>query len=139
MASDGGPVKIPAASLVHGSQAQTVSVKVASGKSLPPGGNRAAASAAQAAKEESAREAAKAEAKVNNAASLDALVRQLNKHLNDSGRPDQYRMDPSSDNKVIQQINPASGDVIGEFSADEFPALARAVGVTGGALIDDLA
>ena len=40
-----------------------------------------------------------------------ALVAQLNKHLNDSGRPDQFRVDPSSGNKVIQQINPANGEV----------------------------
>ena len=73
---------------------------------------------------------------MNNAASLDDLVRQLNKHLNDSGRADLYRVDPSSGNKVIQQINPATGDVIGEFSALEFPALARSVGMLGGGLID---
>jgi uncharacterized FlaG/YvyC family protein len=140
MASDGSPVKIPAASLVHGSQAHIpVSVKGTSGNSLPPGGNKAAASAARAAEAEAARESAKASAKVNNAASLDALVRQLNKHLNDSGRPDQYRVDPSSGDKVIQQINPATGDVIGEFSADEFPLLARSVGMSGGGLIDSRA
>jgi uncharacterized FlaG/YvyC family protein len=140
MASDGGPVKIPAASLVHGSQAQIpVSVKVNGGNSLPPGGNKAAASAAQAADQEAAREAARASAKVNNAASLDDLVRQLNKHLNDSGRADLYRVDPSSGNRVIQQINPATGDVIGEFSALEFPALARSVGMSGGGLIDSRA
>jgi uncharacterized FlaG/YvyC family protein len=140
MASDGSPVKIPAASLVHGSQAHIpVSVKVNSGNSLPPGGNKAAESAARAADQEAARAASKAAARVNNAASLDDLVRQLNKHLNDSGRPDQFRVDPSSGNKVIQQINPATGDVIGEFSAIEFPALARSVGLTGGALIDSRA
>jgi uncharacterized FlaG/YvyC family protein len=112
---------------------------VNSGNSLPPGGNKAATSAAQAADQEAARAAARAAARVDNAASLDALVRQLNKHLNDSGRPDQYRVDPSSGNKVIQQINPATGDVIGEFSAIEFPALARSVGISGGALIDSRA
>ena len=137
MASDGSPVKIPAASLVHGSQARIpVSVKANSGNSLPPGGNKAAASAAQAADQEAARAAARALAKVNNAASLDDLVRLLNKYLNDSGRPDQFRVDPSSGNKVIQQINPATGEVIGEFSALEFPALARSVGMSGGVLID---
>jgi hypothetical protein len=39
---------------------------------------------------------------------------------------------------MIQQLNPASGAVIGEFSATEFPALARSVGVSG-LLIDSLA
>ena len=125
MASDGNPVKIPAASLVHGSQAQLpVSTKERSGNSLPPSGNTASEPAARAA------------AKVSGAASLEALVAQLNKHLNDSGRPDQYRVDPSSGNKVIQQINPATGGVIGEFLISEFPALARSVGVAGGVLID---
>jgi hypothetical protein len=64
-------------------------------------------------------------------------VKQLNKYLNDSGRPDQFRLDPSNGN-MIQQLNPASGAVIGEFSATEFPALARSVGVSG-LLIDSLA
>ena len=81
----------------------------------------------------------KAPAHVNQTPTTEELVAQLNKHLNDSGRPDQYRVDPSSDNKVIQQINPASGAVIGEFLVSEFPALARSVGVSGGALLDSRA
>jgi len=134
MASDGNPVKIPAASLVHGSQAQIpVSIKEQSGKFLPPGGKGATSAADKATAHAATAQAASA--KVSNAASLDALIAQLNKHLNDSGRPDQFRVDPSSGNKVIQQINPATGDVIGEFLISEFPALARSVGVTGG-LID---
>ncbi len=127
MASDGNPVKIPAASLVHGSQAQIpVSIQDRSGKTLPPGGNRTADPAAH------------ATVKVSDPASLEALVAQLNKHLNDSGRPDQFRVDPSSGNKVIQQINPASGAVVGEFLISEFPALARSVGISGG-LVDSRA
>jgi hypothetical protein len=67
------------------------------------------------------------------------LVTQLNKHLNDSGRPDQYRVDPAS-STTIQEINPATGAVIGEFSASEFPALARSTGASSpGLLIDSLA
>jgi len=66
------------------------------------------------------------------------LVEQLNKFLNDSGRPDQFRLDPASGGKLIQQINPATGAVVGEFSATEFPALARGVGVSG-LLVDRLA
>jgi uncharacterized FlaG/YvyC family protein len=142
MASDGNPVKIPAASLVHGSQAQIpFSIKEQSGKSLPPGG-KVATSAADKAVTHAAAQAASAQeasAKVSTAASLEALIAQLNKHLNDSGRPDQFRVDPSSGNKVIQQINPATGDVIGEFLISEFPALARSVGVTGSVLIDSRA
>ena len=126
MASSGDPVLMPATSLVHGSQAQTTvivqqsSVQQSSGKSLPQSGNTTV-------------EAAK-----NGAAAqpdLQAQVALLNKYLNDSGRPDEYRVDPASDAKLIQQINPATGAVIGEFSASEFPALARSVGVSG-ALID---
>ena len=121
MASSGDPVQIPATSLVHGSQAQTVIVQQSSGKSLPPSGNTTA-------------EAAK-----NSAAAapsgLHAQVALLNKYLNDSGRPDEFRVDPESDAQVIQPINPATGAVVGEFSASEFPALARSVGVSG-ALID---
>jgi hypothetical protein len=119
MASNGDPVQIPATSLAHGSQAPTtVIVPKSSGKSLPPSGNGAAKSAAAAAKPD-----------------LKAQVALLNKYLNDSGRPDEYRVDPSSNAKLIQQINPATGAVVGEFSAAEFPALARSVGLTG-ALID---
>jgi hypothetical protein len=125
MASSGNPVQIPATSLVHGGQAQTVLVQQSSGKSLPQGGNTAV-------------EAAKAGAAAALAArkpDLRAQVALLNKYLNDSGRPDEYRVDPASDAKLIQQINPATGAVVGEFSATEFPALARSVGVSG-ALID---
>jgi hypothetical protein len=121
MASDGNPVKIPAVSLVqasvaHGSQAQP-------GKILPPSGKRTAEPAAHAAP------------KVRDTASIEGLVAQLNKHVNDSGRPSQFRVDPSSNDKVIQQINPANGAVVGEFLISEFPALARSIGITG-ALVD---
>ena len=122
MASSGDPVLMPATSLVHGSQAQTtVIVQQSSGKSLPQSG----ITPAQAANHGAATSQSK----------LQAQVALLNKYLNDSGRPDEYRVDPASDAKLIQQINPATGAVIGEFSASEFPALARSVGVSG-ALID---
>jgi hypothetical protein len=127
MASDGNPVTIPVTSLVHGSQAPTtVSVQPTSGKVLPPSGKVAAAPAAgrTAAAEKSGAAAS--------ATDIQAQVALLNKYLNDSGRPDQYRVDPSSDDKLIQQINPATGAVIGEFAAAEFPALARSVGFSGG-------
>jgi hypothetical protein len=64
-------------------------------------------------------------------------VNLLNSHLNDSGRPDQFRVDPTG-GKLIQQINPANGAVVGEFSAEEFPALARSIGASG-LIIDSLA
>ena|SRR5271155_5274297 len=126
MASDGNPVAIPVTSLVHGSQAPTtVIVKQPSGNSLPPNGKAAAAPAADRTSAAAKSGAAAATADIQTQVNL------LNKYLNDSGRPDQFRVDPSSSGKLIQQINPASGEVIGEFSADEFPALARSVGVSG--------
>jgi len=127
MASDGNPVKIPAASLVHGSQARIpVSIQERSGKILPPGGKAATEPAAPAA------------GKAGKTVSVEALVAQLNKNLNDSGRPNEYRVDPNSDSKLIQQVNPANGEVVGEFLISEFPALARSVGVSF-ALVDSRA
>jgi uncharacterized FlaG/YvyC family protein len=69
---------------------------------------------------------------------VEAQVALLNKFLNDSGRPAQFRVDPASDAKLIQEINPATGEVIGEYPAISFPALARSVGISG-ALIDERA
>jgi hypothetical protein len=66
-----------------------------------------------------------------------SLVDQVNKYLNDSGRPDQFRVDPDSD-KYIQQVNPATGVVVAEYLASEFPALARSVGASG-LLVDETA
>ncbi|HEX3848248.1 MAG TPA: hypothetical protein VHV81_12780 [Steroidobacteraceae bacterium] len=127
MASDGNPVTIPAASLVHGSQAYVPKPsQPRSGTILPQGGKPAAAPAV-----------AVQQPKATPAASTEQLVAQLNKHLNVSGRPDQYRVDPTG--KVIEQINPATGEVLGEFLISEFPALAKSVGVSGGTLIDDRA
>ena len=110
MASDGQPVKIPAISLVHGSQAPTAVPVPQSGKVLPQPGKAPAAAPAT---------------------SVRAQVALLNKYLNDSGKPDQFRVAPDSDDKLIQQINPANGDVIGEFPVSEFAALARSVGISG--------
>jgi hypothetical protein len=110
MASDGQPVKIPAVSLVHGSQAPKAVVVQHSGNVLPRSGRSAAPPAAP---------------------NLEAQVKLLNKHLNDSGKADQFRVDPDSDGKLIQQVNPANGEVIAEFPASEFAALARSVGISG--------
>jgi hypothetical protein len=71
-------------------------------------------------------------------ASLQASVQYLNKSLNDSGRPNQFRIAPQSRGQTIQEINPVSGEVVGEFAAAEFPALARSLGVSG-ALVDSQA
>ncbi len=118
MASDGNSVKVPPVIAVHPTQVHIpVPRQEHGGKALPPGGNAGRASAAQRA------------TKQGSAAAV--LVALLNKHLNDSGRPNQYQVAPNSDNKVIQQVNPATGEVLGEFLASEFPALAHSVGVSG--------
>jgi len=125
MASDGQPVQIPAVSLVHGSQAPTTIKVPQSGNPLPPSGNAAT----------SAQPPPKPATPVHSS-DAQAQVTFLNKYLNDSGKPAQFRVDPTSGNKLIQEINPANGDVIAEYSATEFAALARSVGISG-AIVDD--
>ncbi len=126
MANEGNPVQIPAISLVHGSQALTrVTVPQNGGKSVPLPGNAAAATAAPGASPASAA----------NRTDVEAQVSLLNKYLNESGRPAQFRVDPNSNSTLIQEINPASGAVIAEYPAITFPELARSLGVSG-ALID---
>jgi hypothetical protein len=121
MASDGQPVQILAVSLVHGSQAPTTIKVPQSGNPLPPSGNAATSAAA---------------AKAVRSSDAQAQVTILNKYLNDSGKPAQFRVDPTSGNKLIQEVNPANGEVIAEYSATEFAALARSVGISG-AIVDD--
>jgi hypothetical protein len=105
---------------------------------LPPAGKTAASGGSSASS--TARAAAAAGPTIKPAAQQpadsQALISQLNKHLNDSGLPDQFRLDPAG--KLIQQVNPANGAVIGEFAVSEFPALARGVGASG-LLFDSLA
>jgi len=113
MASDGQTVKLPALSLVNGSHAPTTVAVQPSGKVLPQPGQPAPAAVPAATPR------------------IRAQVALLNKYLNDSGKPDQFRVDPSSDDKLIQQINPATGEVVGEFPTSEFAALARSVGISG--------
>jgi hypothetical protein len=146
MAGDGNPGELAVTSVIKGSQAiQPAGSQPSSGNFLPVGGRFAPpAAAAPGVSAQSAANAATAATAAPKApppprkTDPQSLVDALNKQLNDSGRPDQYRLDPSSGDKLIQQINPANGAVIGEFSVDEFPALARSVGATG-LLIDSLA
>jgi hypothetical protein len=110
---------------------------------LPPGGKIAPAAASSAGANGAQVPSANPESADTNApaprgADPQSLVNLLNKHLNDSGRPDQFRVDPASPDKLIQQINPANGDVVGEFSVNEFPALARSIGASG-LIVDSLA
>ena len=135
MASDAVPGSVPV-SLVHGSQApKPSSDRVASGNSLPQQGKGAAAPAKIAPPIDGVsvpKNLSKAPAPIaTNKASPQVLVAQLNKYLNDSGRPTQFRMDPASRGETIQEINPATGEVIGEFSTTQFPELARSLGVSG--------
>jgi hypothetical protein len=127
MASDANPVLIPAISLVHGSQAPTkVTSESSSGKSLPSGGHAAAASAASASKSAGG-------SRTND---VQAQVAFLNKFLNDSGKPNQFRVAPDSNSALIQEINPANGAVIADYPVIAFPALAKSLGISS-ALIDE--
>lgn len=126
MASGSDPVRIPAASLVHGSQATTTSPP--GGKNLPPSGNAAPSAAAEYAAQQSQ---AGRPARKSDLASQVAL---LNKFLNDSGRPDQFRVAPQASPSLIQEINPANGEVIAEYPAIEFPALAHSLGLSRAAI-----
>jgi hypothetical protein len=124
MSNDAVP-RSATANLVYGTQTpKPATVKVVSGKD---------ASALEAAAKQPAPPAT-----TTNRANLPQLVTQLNKFLNDSGRPNQFRVDPTSSGKTIQEINPASGEVIGEYSVAQFPELARSLGVSG-VLVDSRA
>ncbi len=139
MASHLSSGQIPGTSLVHGSQAPSpAAVPSSGGKPLPPGGNGAAAAAAPAPERSVPTAGARPNAPpppppppAPRPSDPASLVAALNHFLNDSGRPDQFRIAPNSGNTLIQQINPATGDVVGVFPIDEFPALARAIGATG--------
>jgi uncharacterized FlaG/YvyC family protein len=136
MASDAVPGSVPV-SLVHGSQApRQSSARAAGGNSVPQPGKGAAAPAKIAipigvsAPKDPSKEPAPPPIATNKA-SPQVLVEQLNKYLNDSGRPIQFRVDPASRGETIQEINPATGEVIGEFSTSQFPELARSLGISG--------
>jgi hypothetical protein len=129
MASDATPVQIPATSPVHGSQAPTsFTSEPSSGKSLPSGGHAAAAGAASAA-------SSAGRSRTND---VQAQVAFLNKFLNDSGKPNQFRVAPDSNSALIQEINPSNGAVIADYPVIAFPALARSLGISS-ALIDERA
>jgi hypothetical protein len=146
MASDGNPGKISVTSLVQGSQAVQSVSNAASGKSLPSGGkNLPPPTNANSLPAKDGQDATSAgvagsasKAPLQRPTDPQSLVTLLNKFLNDSGRPDQFRIDPNSRDELIQQVNPATGEVIGEFPVSEFPALARSVGASG-LIIDSLA
>ncbi len=103
---------------------------------MPPAG-KVAPEPAAAPKVVSVPNAAKTDGQVRNA-DAQSQAKSLNKFLNDSGRADEFRVDPTSNNTRVQQINPANGLVVGEFSVQEFPDLARSLGASG-LLVDDIA
>jgi hypothetical protein len=141
MASDGSPGKIPVANLLQGSQAVSSVGTQPSGKSLPPSGKTASEASIGGPKgtvKPADPTSTALHASAPRAADPQSLVNLLNKHLNDSGRPDQFRVDPASAGKLIQQINPSNGAVVGEFPVNEFPALARGIGASG-LIVDSLA
>ena len=120
MASDGVPLNIPVTRLVQESQApRSATLQESSGKSLPANGQAAAAAAAAPA------------AREKSAPDLHALTAQLNHYFRESGRPNQFRVDISTGRTQIQELNPDTGEVIGEYSAAEFPSLFRSLGVSG--------
>jgi uncharacterized FlaG/YvyC family protein len=121
MASDGIPVNIPVTRLVHGGRAQTSeTVQNPSGKSLPHGGGQSPPVNTE-----------QQGVRASKAPDAQALVAQLNKRLNDSGQPTQFRLNSSSGRNMIQEINPASGEVVGEYPESEFPILAQGLSVSG--------
>ncbi len=139
MASDAVMGPVPA-NVPQGSQApKPAAVPTASGNSLPPGGKDSAPRGHGGISLSDAPILASAQVQggasnlptKTSQAELPALVGKLNKYLNDSGRPTQFRVDPASSGKTIQEINPATGEVVGEFSAIEFPELAKSLGVSG--------
>jgi hypothetical protein len=145
MASNGVPVSATVVSIVQGSQVPpSIPISAPSGKVLPAGNPTASIGAASAAAGPSTHAAVSQSAPVPASqapaakqSNLQTLIAQLNKFLNDSGRPDQFRVDPQSQS-MIQEVNPSNGAVIAEFAASEFPALARSVGASG-LLVDSLA
>jgi uncharacterized FlaG/YvyC family protein len=125
MASDADSVKASTAPL-RGVQAPTsATANPASGKFLPPGGSSTAALATN------PKPAKPADNSAKPPPDLQALLAQLNKHLQSSGRPNHYKLDSSSGHQVIQEINPDTSKVVSEIPASEFKALAQSLGVSG--------
>jgi hypothetical protein len=135
MTSEVPSVQISTTSLVQGSHAPAAVLVHKSGNTLPQNGKVTAAPPASQPKITPEQQPAPKPAPPPRT-DLAAQVAVLNKFLNDSGRPAQFRA--SSNNKQIDEINPATGEVVAEYPAAEFAALARSVGISG-ALIDQRA
>jgi uncharacterized FlaG/YvyC family protein len=127
MANDAVPVKASTTPpLVRGTQSPTAATaNPAGGKTLPPGVSSAAASTTNSKPAKPAVNSAKPPP------DLPALLAQLNKHLQSSGRPNHYKLDASSGREVIQEINPDTSEVVSEIPANQFKALAQELGISG--------
>src|ERR1700690_1975536 len=102
MASEGNPVQIPVANLVQGSAVvRPVNIQSGSGNSLPPRGSTAPGLGASPATTGDT-PAGVAATKVPAVANTQSLVDLMNRHMNVSGRPDQFRVAPLSGGRVIQ-------------------------------------
>jgi hypothetical protein len=132
MTSDVASVQISTTSLVQGSHAPAAVLVHKSGNTLPQNGKvTAAPPAVQTKVNPEQRQASKPPQPVKPDPPAQAAI--LNKFLNDSGKPAQFRA--SSDNKLIEEINPANGQVVAQYPVEEFAELARSVGISG-ALVD---
>jgi len=126
MANDADSVKASTTPLVRGAQSPTsATANLVNGKFLPPGGPSTAASTTN------PKPAKPADSSAKPPPDLSALVAQLNKHLQSSGRPNHYKLDSSTGHRVIQEINPDTKEVVSEIPANEFKALAQSLGVSG--------
>jgi uncharacterized FlaG/YvyC family protein len=120
MASDGIPVKPFASQSVQGTKPPAVAaVAPSNGKTLPASGHHAPTQPGH------------SPPPAKPAPDLHALVAQLNKHAQNSGRPNQYRLSSSAGHSVIQEVNPDTGKVLSEIPASEFRALAQSLGISG--------
>jgi hypothetical protein len=132
MTSDAPSVQISTTSLVQGSHAPTAVLVHKSGNTLPQNGKvTATPPAVQPRVTPDQQRAPHAQQPVKPEPAAQVAV--LNKFLNDSGKPAQFRA--SANNKLIEEINPANGQVVAQYPVEEFAELARSVGISG-ALID---
>ena len=126
MASDADSVKASTITPVRSSQPPpAATANPASGKILPPHGSSTVASTTNPKPAKPADSSAKPPADVH------ALLAQLNKHLQSSGRPNHYKLDASSGREVIQEINPDTSEVVSEIPASQFKALAQSLAISG--------
>ena len=119
--------------LVQGSTSPMVATGLhASGKAMPLGSPPSAAPSPNGARPDVTPPKKSADTyEAKPAPDLHALVAQLNKHLQSSGRPNHYRLDSSAGHAVIQEVDPDTSKVVSEIPASEFKALAQELGISG--------